>query len=61
MTRFTTHALLAALVLASCGCGAAFADDATIDELNLGAYWYGPKITKKDLAGKVVLVELWGS
>ena len=32
----------------------------TLDDLNIGTYWYAPKITKKDLAGKVVLVEIWG-
>ncbi len=32
-----------------------------VEELNLGTYWYGPKVTKDDLVGKVVLVELWGS
>ena len=36
-------------------------DDITIDDLKLGTYWYGPQITKKDLLGKVVLVEIYGS
>ena len=33
----------------------------TIDDLNLGAYWYGAQIDASDLKGKVVLVEIWGS
>ena len=32
-----------------------------IQDLNIGTYWYGAKITNKDLLGKVVLVETWGS
>ena len=34
---------------------------ANIDGLNLGTYWYGAPIDKRDLIGKVVLVEIWGS
>ena len=30
------------------------------DALKYGKYWYGPKISKKDLAGRVVMVEDWG-
>ena len=32
-----------------------------IKDLTIGTYWYGQKITNKDLLGKVVLVETWGS
>lgn len=32
-----------------------------LDDLRLGTYWFGAKITNKDLLGKVVLVETWGS
>ncbi len=35
--------------------------DARIGEANLGEYWYGAKITKDDLVGKVVLFEIYGS
>ena len=35
--------------------------DANVAGLNLGTYWFGAEIDKRDLAGKVVLVELWGS
>jgi hypothetical protein len=56
--RYATTFLLAAL-LALAPVGAE--ETITIDDLNLGTHWYGPKVTTKDLAGKVVLVELWGS
>ena len=32
-----------------------------IKDLVLGDYWFGKKITKEDLEGKVVLFEMWGS
>jgi hypothetical protein len=32
-----------------------------ISELNLGEYWFGTKVEKEDLIGKVVLFEVWGS
>ena len=35
--------------------------EVTIEGVNLGTYWYGAKISKDDLRGKVVLVEQWGS
>ena len=35
--------------------------NATIDGLNIGTYWYGAPVDKRDLIGKVVLVEIWGS
>jgi hypothetical protein len=34
---------------------------ADIEDLSLGEYWYGAQIDKRDLLGKVVLVEIWGS
>jgi hypothetical protein len=58
MRRLTALTLLAVLTLGLSGSGAA--ENRTIADLNLGAYWHGPDITKKDLAGKVVLVWLWG-
>ncbi|MDA1194419.1 MAG: hypothetical protein O2894_04475 [Planctomycetota bacterium] len=57
-----------ALVLAL-GCGAA-ADEgqgpgdtsqSTLAQVGLGDYWYGAKLEKEDLVGKVVLFEIWGS
>ncbi len=35
--------------------------DARVDDLNIGTHWYGAEIDKRDLIGKVVLVEIWGS
>ena len=35
--------------------------NAVIGDLDLGTYWYGASIDKRDLIGKVVLVEIWGS
>ena len=35
--------------------------DATTARLNIGTHWFGAEVKKEDLAGKVVLVELWGS
>ena len=32
-----------------------------IGDFNMGTYWFGAKITNKDLLGKVVLIETWGS
>ncbi|MHC4954360.1 MAG: hypothetical protein ACYTGZ_10755 [Planctomycetota bacterium] len=32
-----------------------------IQDFNMGTYWFGAKITNKDLLGKVVLIETWGS
>jgi hypothetical protein len=34
---------------------------ARIEGVNLGEYWYGAKVTKQDLVGKVVLFEIYGS
>lgn len=36
-------------------------DNARIDDVRLGTYWAGQDITLKDLKGKVVLLEIWGS
>lgn len=35
--------------------------NAHLQDLNLGTYWYGAEVSKADLRGKVVLVEIWGS
>lgn len=35
--------------------------NAHVDDLSLGTWWYGAQIDKRDLLGKVVLVEIWGS
>ncbi len=60
----------AALWLALTVCGAAAQTDGPgpdpegpvfVEGINLGTYWYGKPIDKKDLIGKVVLLEIWGS
>ena len=64
MRTFAVFGLVAALVaaplLAEEGQGQAD-PNAVIGDLNLGTYWYGASIDKRDLIGKVVLVEIWGS
>ena len=57
--RATTLFLILFLALAPAGIRAE--DELSIDQLNVGTGWFGPQVTAKDLAGKVVLVELWGS
>ena len=54
-------ALLAAGFLFAPAASAVPPDDVTLADLNLGEYWAGPKVSKKDLLGKVVLVEIYGS
>ena len=56
----TVVALLALPLCADDGQGTA-APDASVEELNLGTYWYGVDVDKRALIGKVVLVEIWGS
>ena len=56
----TLTALLTLPLLADEGQGTA-APGAKVEELNLGTYWYGVDVDKRDLIGKVVLVEIWGS
>jgi hypothetical protein len=53
--------LVAALLLFAVASGARAEEPLTLDGLNLGEYWYGARVSKKDLLGKVVLVELYGS
>lgn len=54
-------ALLAAAALPGSGQGPVDPGPILVEDLNLGTYWYGSKITHGDLVGKVVLVEVWGS
>ena len=54
-------ALLAVLALGMPQAGAEDPAPITLDGLDLGTHWFGPKITKEDLAGKVVLYVMWGS
>ena len=62
MKKVLGGVLAAGLLMLAAGGGAAPQEDAPrIEKLNLGTYWYGTEITKKDLLGKVVLVEIWGS
>jgi hypothetical protein len=37
-----------------------FAGDGGVDKISLTDYWYGAKIDKKALFGKVIVMELWG-
>jgi hypothetical protein len=32
----------------------------SMDGMNLGEHWFGPKRTMADLKGRVVMVEMWG-
>ena len=60
--RIAMAALLLALpALAGAGQGPVDSGPIRIDDLNLGTYWFGAKIDHRDLIGKVVLVETWGS
>lgn len=51
----------AGLAWAEQGQGPIEGDNVRIEKLRLGEYWYGAPLSQKDLVGKVVLVELWGS
>ncbi len=60
------HCLLVLLLLAlparsEQGQGPVDPGPIVVDDLRLGTYWFGARITNKDLLGKVVLVEAWGS
>ena len=52
---------LAVTLCADDGQGPVGSGPIEIQDLNIGTYWYGAKITNRDLIGKVVLVETWGS
>ena len=54
-------ALLTAPALADSGQGPVDPGPIRVEDLNLGKYWFGPEISHKDLQGKVVLVEVYGS
>lgn len=59
--RYLAAFALATIVLADSGQGPVDSGPVLVENLRLGTYWYGAKITNKDLIGKVVLVEIWGS
>lgn len=40
--------------------GAAFAKVESLEGVNLGEHWAGPKRSPDELKGRVVLIELWG-
>ena len=61
MKKPWTMLLIGALPLLMAGSHARSEGEPRIDTLKMGTYWYGAEITKKDLLGKVVLVEIWGS
>lgn len=52
------------LLLSCVGLTAQFPVDAdagaAIEKIQMGEYWYGAQISKKDLLGKVVVLEIWG-
>ena len=54
-------AVLCAPALADEGQGPVESGPIRVEDLNLGKYWFGPEISHKDLEGKVVLVEIYGS
>jgi len=54
-------ALICTWALSEQGQGPVDPGPITVEGLNLGTYWFAQDITKKDLMGKVVLVEIWGS
>ncbi|MFT7618733.1 MAG: hypothetical protein ACI97A_002380 [Planctomycetota bacterium] len=35
--------------------------EGTVDQIQMGEYWMGAQVESKDLIGKVVLLEYWGS
>ncbi|MHC4452553.1 MAG: hypothetical protein ACYS0E_20830 [Planctomycetota bacterium] len=59
--RYLAALALATIVMADSGQGPVDSGPVLVENLRLGTYWYGAKITNKDLIGKVVLVEIWGS
>ena len=52
--------MAAALALVVGLSGAANAGVTSLEGINLGEHWAGPKRSVDDLKGRVVLVELWG-
>ena len=54
-------ALLCTWALSEQGQGPVDPGPIVVEDLRLGEYWYAQNITKKDLIGKIVLVEIWGS
>ena len=62
--RTLTMSLLALLLALPAPGQDATADPAigaSLQEADLGTYWYGTLVDKRDLIGKVVLMEIWGS
>ncbi|MDF1702322.1 MAG: hypothetical protein P1V36_14315 [Planctomycetota bacterium] len=62
--RVLSMALVLGLALAATadeGQGPGDTSKSTLGQVTLGDYWYGAKITKEDLQGKVVLFDIWGS
>ena len=49
-----------ALALALCLPGIAEAKVTSLEGVNMGEHWYGPKYSAEDLKGRVVMFELWG-
>ena len=54
-------AFAAALALAALAAPTpAFAQVQSIEDIDLGTYWYGPQFSKDDLKGRVVFMKMWG-
>ena len=60
MRTLAVCCVTAVLALADSGQGPAD-PRARVEGLNLGTYWYGAKVDREELQGKVVLFEIWGS
>ena len=48
------------IALATLMAGAAPVAAQTIGDVTLGELWFGDSITAEDMAGRVVLIEMWG-
>jgi hypothetical protein len=48
------------LALATLMAGAAPVAAQTIEDVTLGELWWGDAVTAEDMAGRVVLIEMWG-
>lgn len=54
-------ALAATLVMAALATPSmAEAQVTSVDDIDLGTYWYGPQFSKEDLKGRVVFMKMWG-
>ena len=61
MRTLLAMTLLGALALPEGGQGPVDAGPVTVSQLSLGKHWFGKRISRDDLKGRVVLFEIWGS